>query len=156
MQEVLTSIASKRSHKNLDDQDDEQESSGFGVEDSFLVTMSKQIEEMKKEEELNFLRDKAEIMDQNHLNYSKSKKSSASVSRGSSVYRKMLDDDDVDSAVVGAGEGGQSYFTDKKVDYGSVYGSNFVLEKDTEGTPRSANLLKVLQSSVSLKEVAKR
>lgn len=66
------------------------------------------------------------------------------------------DSDGVDSAVVGAGEGGLSYYTDSKVDYGAVYGSNFVFGQETEGTPRSKNLLKVLQSTVSLKEVARK
>lgn len=78
-------------------------------------------------------------------------------------YRKLTDDDndnddgDVDSAVVGAGEGGTSpyyhYSTDKAVDYGAVYGSNFASVQDNQGTPRSKNLLRVLQNSVSLKEV---
>lgn len=77
MEEVISSISGNRkSSVEVEDTKVDENSSSFGVEDSFLVAMSKEIESMKREEEESFLRDKAEIMDHQGLNYTRMKSSS--------------------------------------------------------------------------------
>lgn len=77
LEEVISSISGNRkSSVEVEDTKVDENSSSFGVEDSFLVAMSKEIESMKREEEESFLRDKAEIMDHQGLNYTRMKSSS--------------------------------------------------------------------------------
>lgn len=75
--DVVNSIAGRRVTEAVAGKggvNESSNSSGFGVEDSFLVAMSREIEDMKREEEQHYMRDKVELVgrDSKQLNYVKS------------------------------------------------------------------------------------